>query len=92
MMYHFLTEEVFRRGVKTYLRNHRYGNAVQNDLWGTMTEAAHAKSVLSRMDTVKMIMDTWTLDAGYPLLTVRRQYTNETATVVQVYRRHFNRR
>ena len=34
--------------------------------------------------TVKDVMDTWTLQTGFPLLTVTRDYNTQTATVAQV--------
>ena len=32
---------------------------------------------------VKTVMDTWTLQMGFPVVTVRRNYQDKTATVTQ---------
>lgn len=34
--------------------------------------------------SVKEIMDTWTLQTGYPVITVKRNYENHNVTVSQV--------
>merc|ERR1719474_1130679 len=33
--------------------------------------------------TVKSVMDTWTLQTGFPLLTVQRNYDDQSATLSQ---------
>lgn len=84
MIKYFLTETVFWKGVNKYLLRHSYANAIQDDLWHSLTEAAHEMRVLDTEVTVKTIMDTWTLTAGYPLVTVRRDYKNRTIAITQV--------
>ncbi|ROT77110.1 putative aminopeptidase N [Penaeus vannamei] len=66
MMTHYLTEATFRKGLTSYLKALSYKNAVKNDLWKYLTLAAHEDSILPQDVTVKMIMDTWTLQMGYP--------------------------
>ncbi|XP_042862506.1 aminopeptidase N-like [Penaeus japonicus] len=70
MMQHFLTEETFKRGLTSYLYTLKYANANQDDLWHFMTEAYLEDSSLPSDVTVKTIMDTWTLQEGYPVVTV----------------------
>mgnify|MGYP002715722142 CR=1 FL=1 len=84
MMDHFLTTEVFKKGLTKYLNRHKYSNAEQDDLWTALTEQAHENSVLDKNTTVKMIMDTWTLQTGYPVVTVKRNYDKKNAQVTQV--------
>ncbi|KAJ8982959.1 hypothetical protein NQ317_005276 [Molorchus minor] len=69
MMQHFLTAEVFHNGLNKYLTSRMYSNADQDDLWRTLTEVGHDSGVLEPEVTVKEIMDTWTLQTGYPLIT-----------------------
>ncbi|XP_046683122.1 aminopeptidase N-like isoform X2 [Homalodisca vitripennis] len=83
MMNLFLGEEVFRHGVSEYLKKHRYGNAAQDDLWASLTEQAHKANTLSAELSVKLIMDSWTVQTGYPVLSVVRDYQNGKATVSQ---------
>ncbi|XP_039275254.1 thyrotropin-releasing hormone-degrading ectoenzyme-like, partial [Nilaparvata lugens] len=83
MMNLFLGEEVFRQGVSNYLKAHRYSNAEQDDLWAALTDQAHKAGSLDKALTVKEIMDTWTLQTGYPVVTVTRDYEKGAATVSQ---------
>ncbi|XP_058125970.1 aminopeptidase N-like [Anopheles ziemanni] len=84
MMHLFLGEETFRNGVSRYLEKHAYGNAEQDDLWAALTEEAHANGVLPDEINVKTVMDSWTLQTGYPVITVTRNYDDNSATVTQV--------
>lgn len=84
MMNMFLGEDVFQKSVSNYLKKHRYSNAAQDDLWNALTQEAQAVGVLPPNITVKMIMDTWTVQTGYPLVTVTRDYQKKTVTVRQV--------
>ena len=83
MMYHFLGESTFVEGLTLYLNRHKYGNAEQDDLWQAFTEVAHSKRSLGNDMSVKQIMDTWTLQMGYPVLKVTRNYQNNTLTIKQ---------
>lgn len=80
----FLGEDVFQKSVADYLKKHKYNNAAQDDLWDALTRTAHAQGVLQPNVTVKMIMDTWTVQTGYPLVTVTRDYESNAVTVTQV--------
>ncbi|MEH3106831.1 MAG: M1 family metallopeptidase [Sphingomonas fennica] len=55
-------EEAFREGVRRYMARHAYGNTVTEDLWRALSEAAGRP--------VKPFMDTFTKQAGVPLVTV----------------------
>ncbi|KAH1005675.1 aminopeptidase N [Dendroctonus ponderosae] len=83
MMSLFLGEETLRAGVSNYLREHRYHNAEQDDLWHSLTVAAHKKNTLPKDLTVKTIMDTWTLQTGYPVIHVERDYKNGSVEITQ---------
>lgn len=50
---------------------------MSDNLWESLTEQAHADGVLDRSVTVKTIMDTWTLQKGYPVVTVTRGANNK---------------
>lgn len=65
-----------------------YSNAVQDDLWEYLTTAAEDDGTLPEGVTVKMIMDTWTLQMGYPVITVTRTPDGTSATLTQVSLNH----
>ncbi|XP_063887273.1 aminopeptidase N-like isoform X2 [Scylla paramamosain] len=83
MMSHFLGEAAFRRGLTEYLHRFEYDNAEQDDLWRHLTKAAHEAGTLPLNLTVKTIMDTWTLQMGYPVIKVERSADGTSATVSQ---------
>ncbi|GFO47453.1 aminopeptidase n [Plakobranchus ocellatus] len=68
MMRHFLGEETFRNGITKYLKALEYDAAHHDRLWQSLTQQAvddgkgHIK--------VKEIMDTWTQQMNYPVVTV----------------------
>ncbi|XP_047482307.1 aminopeptidase N-like isoform X1 [Penaeus chinensis] len=83
MMNHFLTEATFRKGLSNYLTDLKYQNAEQDDLWQYLTTAAHDDNTLPADVSVKKIMDTWTLQMGYPVIKVTRSSDGTSATVSQ---------
>ncbi|KAF2900752.1 hypothetical protein ILUMI_05436 [Ignelater luminosus] len=83
MLHHFLGEETFRKGVTSYLLKHKYSNAEQDNLWEAFTMQAQEDKVLPSNLTVKTIMDTWTVQTGYPVVTVIRNYTDNSAELKQ---------
>lgn len=82
MMHNFLGKS-FERGVSNYLKEYRYRNAEQDDLWLHLTNQAHKDGTLDEDLSIKEIMDTWTLQTGYPLVSVVRDYEMGTAKVTQ---------
>lgn len=84
MMNHFLGEETLKRGLTNYLEAHKFRYARQDDLWDQLTLQAHQDGSLPQRMTVKEIMDTWTLQTGYPVVTVTRNYVNGSAYISQV--------
>ena len=62
----------------------KYLAAEQDQLWSFLTVQAHADGTLAPDNTVKRIMDTWTLQMGYPVVTVTRSAEGTEATVKQV--------
>ncbi|XP_017023713.1 aminopeptidase Ey-like [Drosophila kikkawai] len=83
MMHLFLGDETFRSGLKTYLRRYKYKNAEQDNLWESLTQAAHENDALPKNYEVKTIMDSWTLQTGYPVINVTRDYASGTAELTQ---------
>lgn len=83
MMGLFLGEETLRKGVSNYLEKHKYCNAEQDDLWQSLTDVAHANGVLPKNLSVKTIMDTWTVQTGYPVVHVERLYGKNMVEIRQ---------
>lgn len=90
MMNLFLGEESFKQGIRYYIDKHKFSNAEQDDLWSSLTEVAHQRGSLDKNLTVKKIMDTWTLQTGYPVLKVVRNYSTDKVTLSQVILREFS--
>uniref|UniRef100_A0A672M2K7 Aminopeptidase n=1 Tax=Sinocyclocheilus grahami TaxID=75366 RepID=A0A672M2K7_SINGR len=78
MLRDFLTPEAFNAGIIHYLKTHSYQNTVNAHLWESLTNVSDlcrfpAKSPKWFMEDsvdVRAIMDTWTLQEGFPLITV----------------------
>ncbi|KAK7892008.1 hypothetical protein WMY93_023971 [Mugilogobius chulae] len=82
MLSDFLTEEVFKSGLQTYLKQFQFGNTVYTDLWKHLQDAVDHGSGLTLPDTVANIMNTWVLQMGFPVVTI------DTATG-SVSQKHF---
>ena len=83
MMNHFLGEHTFRMGLSEYLKTLKYSSATQDDLWFHLNQQAHLDGTLPNDMNVKDIMDTWTLQMGFPVVTVTRDYDSGSAVVTQ---------
>src|SRR3989344_3432810 len=63
MLEQYLGEEVLRKGMKSYLSKFAYGNATTQDLWESLAQVSRKP--------VGKIMDSWTKQTGYPLITTK---------------------
>jgi len=82
MMANFLGVQTFNRGIANYLHANAYSNANQDDLWQFLTEAGEEDGTLDGL-TVKEVMDTWTVQMGYPVIEFNRNYEAGVATLKQ---------
>ncbi len=64
MLAEYLGEEKFRDGLRLYLKKHSYSNAKTEDLWSALEKVSKKP--------VKKIMQNWTKQAGYPLITISK--------------------
>ncbi|MGH7803922.1 MAG: M1 family metallopeptidase, partial [Candidatus Binatia bacterium] len=64
MLERYLGAEAFRDGVRIYMRRHREGNAIAQDLWHALEEAAERE--------VSRVAKEWILKPGFPLLELKR--------------------
>lgn len=72
MIAHWLGKDVFLKGVSNYLKKHKFGNAETADLWAALSEAS-GKDVVS-------VMDIWTKNIGYPVVSVKEDGNKITLT------------
>uniref|UniRef100_A0A8C9V2P5 Aminopeptidase n=1 Tax=Scleropages formosus TaxID=113540 RepID=A0A8C9V2P5_SCLFO len=84
MLQDFLSADAFKNGIVRYLRRYSYKNTVTSDLWNSLTNVSLCGSSLMRGDREAMVskwfvqdkldvqgmMDTWTLQEGFPLISV----------------------
>ncbi|TKA56352.1 hypothetical protein B0A49_12473 [Cryomyces minteri] len=62
MISKYLGEETFMEGIRRYLKKHAYGNTQTGDLWAALSDASGKD--------VEKVMDIWTKNVGYPVVTV----------------------
>ena len=78
MMANFLGINTFNMGITNYLHGNAFGNANQDNLWQFLTDAALEDGAFLEGNSIKDIMDTWTLQTGYPLVTASRSGSSVT--------------
>ncbi|KAJ8405602.1 hypothetical protein AAFF_G00315820 [Aldrovandia affinis] len=66
MLNSVLSEEQFQKGVIEYLNKYKNKNTGNEDLWNSLSKVA------KQTYNVTTMMDTWTLQKGFPLVTVSR--------------------
>ncbi|MDD9971958.1 MAG: M1 family metallopeptidase [Myxococcales bacterium] len=66
MLEHYLGKSCFRQGVRSYLREHREGNAVAADLWRHLQAAAGQRGI-------DRLVRSWIEQPGFPLLSMTRK-------------------
>lgn len=80
MISKYLGEETFMEGIRRYLRKHAYGNTQTGDLWAALADASGKP--------VEKVMDIWTKNVGYPVISVTE---NESANSIHVKQNRFLR-
>ncbi|XP_047485886.1 glutamyl aminopeptidase-like [Penaeus chinensis] len=77
MLESFLGPDEFRVGVRNFLRRFKYANAVTHDLWAELEKVSSARLNISK------VMDTWTRQMGYPVVSVKRAQGDATKLEVR---------
>ncbi|KAF2898341.1 hypothetical protein ILUMI_07835, partial [Ignelater luminosus] len=75
MMEHFLTRQVFKKGLNIYLSKNKFKAATPSNLYDALQEAVDMK--------VSNIMETWDSNKGFPIITVTRDYKTRSLTITQ---------
>lgn len=84
-----LGEENFQKSISAYINKYKFSTATSDDLWDIMTSNAHASEVIPNTLSMKIIMDSWLLQAGYPALKVTIDYQTKKVLVNQVLKINF---
>ncbi|KAL8690647.1 MAG: hypothetical protein Q9224_004360, partial [Gallowayella concinna] len=75
MISKYLGEQTFMEGIRRYLKKHAYGNTKTEDLWAALSDASGKP--------VEKIMDIWTKNVGYPVVTVDESIGSNLIRVTQ---------
>ncbi|XP_069315127.1 glutamyl aminopeptidase isoform X2 [Eulemur rufifrons] len=63
MLEDWMTPELFQKGCQMYLEKYKFQNAKTSDFWEVLEEVSNLP--------VQEVMDTWTIQMGYPVLNVK---------------------
>ncbi|XP_041643447.1 aminopeptidase Ey-like isoform X2 [Cheilinus undulatus] len=69
MLSEFITEEVFSKGLNTYLEEFKYRNTVYTDLWKHLQMAVDGAGI-KLPHSLEEIMNRWILQMGFPVVTI----------------------
>lgn len=83
MMNYFLGEDTFKTGLINYLKKYKYSDGNSDDLFMALTEEAHKKNSLESSVSVKDVMDSWTRQPGFPVITAIRDKANQKLILSQ---------
>ena len=64
MLEQYLGDEVFRDGIRLYLKKHQFGNTETTDLWDALETASR--------EPARKMMDSWIFQPGFPILDASR--------------------
>tara|TARA_Y100000590_G_scaffold470731_1_gene668917 strand:+ start:3897 stop:6521 length:2625 start_codon:yes stop_codon:yes gene_type:complete len=73
MLENYLGEDLFREGLRHYIKTHSYSNAETNHLWESLS--------LKSKKNVKSIMDSWTKQTGYPIIHTKFKRVNNNVDI-----------
>eukprot|EP00249_Psilotum_nudum_P022536 c28554_g1_i1 orf=366-3035(+) len=73
MLQSYLGPDTFQKGLISYIKKYAYKNASTDELWAVLSEVSG--------EPVRELMDSWTKQKGYPVVSVKRR--NNTLEVEQ---------
>lgn len=73
MLHDYIGDDAFRKGLHNYLSEYSYKNTITENLWSHLAKASGKP--------VNEVMSTWTLQMGYPLLTVTEELQGTTRSI-----------
>lgn len=84
MLANVMGQPVFQRGLNDYLMTHMYSNAARDDLWNKLSVAMQKEG---KDINIKEVMDGWTLQMGYPVVTISKNDSMDH--MVTITQEHF---
>ncbi|XP_028255693.1 thyrotropin-releasing hormone-degrading ectoenzyme-like [Parambassis ranga] len=87
MLANVMGQPLFQKGLNDYLLSHMYSNAARDDLWSKLSQAMHSEG---RDINIGEMMDRWTLQMGYPVVTISKNQSEQLPThYITVSQEHF---
>ncbi|XP_076015794.1 thyrotropin-releasing hormone-degrading ectoenzyme-like [Genypterus blacodes] len=87
MLANVMGRSLFQKGLKDYLLSHMYSNAAREDLWSKLTQAMRSEG---RDIDMGDMMDRWTLQMGYPVITISKNQSDQLPThYITISQEHF---
>ncbi|XP_002734773.1 aminopeptidase N-like [Saccoglossus kowalevskii] len=85
MLENIVGADDFKRAIQNFLRRYEYSNADMDDIWEEVRKVT-AETLGNEID-VKKVMDTWTLQKGYPVITATKNgaYSGQSTKLEQRY-------
>ena len=75
MISKYIGEDTFIQGIRNYIKKHAYGNTQTGDLWAALSHASGKP--------VDKVMDIWTKNVGFPVLSVDEDPSAKSIKVTQ---------
>lgn len=83
MLHRTLGSDVFFNGIRSFLKKYNLQNADQKEFFEAFQELAVSKKVIPEDFDLNKAMESWTLQGGYPLVTLTRNYESGTISLIQ---------
>ncbi|XP_044317187.1 LOW QUALITY PROTEIN: aminopeptidase N [Drosophila rhopaloa] len=83
MLHSLIGTQVFVNAIRLYLQRSKRGATNQTILWKAFQEESDRQMSLRQDVQVSRLMDSWTLQPGYPLVRVERDYASQRVMVTQ---------
>ncbi|XP_072234010.1 thyrotropin-releasing hormone-degrading ectoenzyme-like [Leuresthes tenuis] len=87
MLANVMGQPLFQKGLNDYLLSHMYSNAARDDLWSKLSQAMRSEG---REIDIGQMMDRWTLQMGYPIVTISKNQSDQLLShYITVSQEHF---
>uniref|UniRef100_A0A1Y1KZ69 Aminopeptidase n=1 Tax=Photinus pyralis TaxID=7054 RepID=A0A1Y1KZ69_PHOPY len=85
MMSHFLTDEVFRKALHSYIVEKQFTSVVPDDLYRSVQKTIAEEGIEHLLGGMRFdeVMQTWDSYKGYPIVTVTRNYSSGDINITQ---------